>query len=254
MKRFLLARTNERFVRGETKWTSQERRAALAFSAASVFCVLVGVVLISHYLVVSRLIRHLKGEGQRTEATIVGKRTAGQDKDEYYVTVQFSTQSNDLVRKEGKVSGEIFDHVEVGEKRPVWYIPKNPRLCLLEDSMKTPVEPFVFVVVWCLGSGIALVHLCVNLFRHHMFARRGVLIDGTFRNASVLPGGFDTSSELEVTFGFVSPSGRMIEAKAKGNPVGSNLSELERVGFSRNDYHPAFVAVLYLADDRYLLL
>jgi|SRR5579859_1824448 len=251
---FLLEEGNAAFVQGNTTWTSQKRRAAIKFGAASLFCFLVGILLTSNYAIGTRLIWQLRSQGQRAEATIISKRVAGEDAGEYYVAYRFKTNSNDLVDKEARVSHRVFERTLPGSLQPVVYDPQNPQFCLLENSIGNPAKSAAFVVGWWLTTMAVAVYLASDLRMHHMFSSRGTLLTGTLDSVDRTEGYVESPSNASVVYTFRRPSGEIIRARAKGVTSRSTLSGLDRANLSRHEYHPACVAVLYIADDQYLLL
>lgn len=253
-KLFLLEKGNAAFVQGRAKWTSQKRRAAIQLSAASLFCILVGLFLTSDYAIGTRLVRQLQSHGQRAEATILSKRIAGEDRDEYYVAYRFKTNSNDVVNKEGRVSRRMFERMDVGSVQFVVYAPQNPQLCVLQGAMGNATKNAAFVAGWWLITMVVLLYLATNLRVQHLFSSKGILLTGSLNNVLRTEGDVESPSKAELAYMFRAPSGKSIQGKAEGLASRSNLSDLRRADLSRNEYHRASVAVLYIADDRYLLL
>jgi len=256
MQRFLLRKANARFLHAETKWTSQWRQSAYTLCGASVFCILVGTLLVLQYTSLSGLTRRLRRNGENAVAIVIAKRTAGQDDNEYFVTIQFTTRANRLITKEGRISDSSFAQLKVGDRTTVWYVPQNPEVCLLESSMRFPVKTLVSVIAWWIASLLLLSYLSARFVLHRRFARSGQVLDGSLLDAKLSSGGVDNATEVEVSYEFVAPTGKLIRGTAKGNLFGSNLSELARAGLSilQSEYNEASVAVLYLKEDLYVLL
>jgi uncharacterized protein DUF3592 len=207
------------------------------------------------YSSVSDLTGRLHRSGEKAVATVIANRTDAEG-DEYFVTIQFATRAHQLITKEGRVSHASFAELHVGTRATVWYLPENPNVCLLETSMQHPLVTLSVVVGWWIVSLLVLGGLTYNLLLQRTFAKHGTIIDGLLLDAKVSVGGEDPN-QVEVTYKFETPSGRVVRGTAKGNLSSSNLSELKRLGFSsqlQSEFHDASVTVLYLTEDRHLLL
>ena len=148
----------------------------------------------------------------------------------------------------------MFERMEVGSVQPVVYAPQNPQFCLLQESMGSTTKNAAFVAGWWLITMVVLFYLAIDLRVQHLFSSKGILLTGSLNNVLRTEGYVESPSKAELVYTFQAPSGKSIQGKAEGLASRSNLSELRKADLSRNDYHEASVAVLYVADDRYLLL
>ncbi len=101
---------------------------------------------------------------QQTTATVIKKSQKRADTHEsvpntYFVHFSFQDADDKQITPREKVTFELFEQVNAGDKVPVWYLPKESTFNSLSDPAKAGQS-----VMWVFAGMASFIALCIFLF------------------------------------------------------------------------------------------
>ena len=245
---FLLERRNQRFLDDRARWTSQQRRSFIRLVVACTVCLCIGFVLLTNHRQTMKLLI----SGQKTNATIISKRTDSETEN-HYVKYRFSTDSVVTpIEVEKKTPVGTYDDSTVGNLVKVLYDRRNPSDCLIGQQISSSSKDRAVLFGWAAFSALLLAYMLFDFRMNSVMRSKGIILVGSLRSVQLSQHDVESPSEATVLYSFKEPLGSTVNAETKGRTSRSNVADFRTL--NGNSGQPQAVAVLYFSDRKYILL
>lgn len=189
----------------------------------------------------------------QTKGQVIDHRISRGKSTSYYLTYQFTVQSQSYTQEESISSEEYYDH-RIGESIPVTYVSGDPTTSHIgENGIRwTAMLPLLVIGGFFVVFGLIMIVIQIPGFRRFRRMRRdGQLILGQLRGAggAMIRRGSGknrrTDYDVTIQFGFITPNGKRIDSEKMHTRNDLKKKTLPTSGT---------VAVLYVNDDDYMVL